>query len=146
MIAQSLSVSDIMGVVRLQKLVLTGSFSVEAVGAIILTLRFWPEYGFTRALRWGIFHSVSAFCNAGFDIFGAIAPGKSLIEFNTDPVVLLTLSALIIIGGLGFLVLENIVQKRSFGKFSVYARMVLLMTAALLAVCWNGTTRRRWAA
>lgn len=55
MIAQSLSVNDIKGVVRLQKLVLTGSFSVEAVGAIILTLRFWPEYGFTRALRWGIF-------------------------------------------------------------------------------------------
>ena len=78
MIAQSLSVNDIKGVVRLQKLVLTGSFSVEAVGAIILTLRFWPEYGFTRALRWGIFHSVSAFCNAGFDIFGAIAPGQSL--------------------------------------------------------------------
>ena len=144
MIAQSLSVSDIMGVVRLQKLVLTGSFSVEAVGAIILTLRFWPEYGFIRALRWGVFHSVSAFCNAGFDIFGAIAPGKSLIEFNADPVVLLTLSALIIIGGLGFLVWENIVQKRSFGKFSVYARMVLLMTAALLAVGWAGTCLLEW--
>ena len=144
MIAQSLSVSDIMGVVRLQKLVLTGSFSVEAVGAIILTLRFWPEYGFTRALRWGVFHSVSAFCNAGFDIFGSIAPGQSLIEFNADPVVLLTLSALIIIGGLGFLVWENIVQKRSFGKFSVYARMVLLMTAALLAVGWAGTCLLEW--
>ena len=144
MIAQSLSVNDIKGVVRLQKLVLIGSFSVEAVGAIILTLRFWPEYGFTRALRWGIFHSVSAFCNAGFDIFGAIAPGQSLIEFNADPVVLLTLSALIIIGGLGFLVWENIVQKRSFGKFSVYARMVLLMTAALLAVGWVGTCLLEW--
>ena len=132
MIAQSLSVNDIKGVVRLQKLVLTGSFSVEAVGAIILTLRFWPEYGFTRALRWGIFHSVSAFCNAGFDIFGAIAPGESLIEFNADPVVLLTLSALIIIGGLGFLVWENIARKRSLRKFSVYTKLVLLITAALL--------------
>ena len=132
MIAQSLSVSDIMGVVRLQKLVLTGSFSVEAVGAIILTLRFWPEYGFTRALRWGVFHSVSAFCNAGFDIFGSIAPGQSLIEFNADPVVLLTLSALIIIGGLGFLVWENIARKRSLRKFSVYTKLVLLITAALL--------------
>ena len=133
MIAQSLSVNDIKGVVRLQKLVLTGSFSVEAVGAIILTLRFWPEYGFTRALRWGIFHSVSAFCNAGFDIFGAIAPGQSLIEFNADPVVLLTLSALIIIGGLGFLVWENIARKRSLRKFSVYTKLVLLITAALLS-------------
>lgn len=144
MIAQSLSVSDIKGVVRLQKLVLTGSFSVEAVGAIILTLRFWPEYGFTRALRWGIFHSVSAFCNAGFDIFGAIAPGQSLIEFNADPVVLLTLSALIIIGGLGFLVWENIARKRSLRKFSVYTKLVLLITAALLAVGWAGTCLLEW--
>ena len=144
MIAQSLSVNDIKGVVRLQKLVLTGSFSVEAVGAIILTLRFWPEYGFTRALRWGIFHSVSAFCNAGFDIFGAIAPGQSLIEFNADPVVLLTLSALIIIGGLGFLVWENIARKRSLRKFSVYTKLVLLITAALLAVGWAGTCLLEW--
>lgn len=144
MIAQSLSVNDIKGVVRLQKLVLTGSFSVEAVGAIILTLRFWPEYGFTRALRWGIFHSVSAFCNAGFDIFGAIAPGQSLIEFNADPVVLLTLSALIIIGGLGFLVWENIARKRSLRKFSVYTKLVLLITAALLAIGWAGTCLLEW--
>ena len=144
MIAQSLSVNDIKGVVRLQKLVLTGSFSVEAVGAIILTLRFWPEYGFTRALRWGVFHSVSAFCNAGFDIFGAIAPGESLIEFNADPVVLLTLSALIIIGGLGFLVWENIARKRSLRKFSVYTKLVLLITAALLAVGWAGTCLLEW--
>ena len=144
MIAQSLSVNDIKGVVRLQKLVLTGSFSVEAVGAIILTLRFWPEYGFTRALRWGIFHSVSAFCNAGFDIFGAIAPGQSLIEFNADPVVLLTLSALIIIGGLGFLAWENIARKRSLRKFSVYTKLVLLITAALLAVGWAGTCLLEW--
>ena len=144
MIAQSLSVNDIKGVVRLQKLVLTGSFSVEAVGAIILTLRFWPEYGLTRALRWGIFHSVSAFCNAGFDIFGAIAPGQSLIEFNADPVVLLTLSALIIIGGLGFLVWENIARKRSLRKFSVYTKLVLLITAALLAVGWAGTCLLEW--
>lgn len=144
MIAQSLSVSDIMGVVRLQKLVIVGSFCVEAVGALILTLRFWPAYGLGKALSWGVFHSVSAFCNAGFDIFGSIAPGQSLIEFNTDPIVLLTLAALIVIGGLGFLVWENIVQKRSFGKSSVYARLVLLMTAALLAVGWAGTCLLEW--
>ena len=126
MIAQSLSVNDIKGVVRLQKLVLTGSFSVEAVGAIILTLRFWPEYGFTRALRWGIFHSVSAFCNAGFDIFGAIAPGQSLIEFNADPVVLLTLSALIIIGGLGL------------GMLSTAIPIIIVAVCILLAFFLSG--------
>lgn len=144
MIAQSLSVNDIKGVVRLQKLVLTGSFSVEAVGALILTLRFWPEYGLKKALRWGIFHAVSAFCNAGFDIFGSIAPGQSLMAFQSDPVVLLTLAALITIGGLGFLVWENIAQRRSFSKLSVYTKLVLLITAVLLAIGWAGICLLEW--
>ena len=144
MIAQSLSVSDIKGVVRLQKLVLTGSFFVEAIGALILTLRFWPEYGLGKALRWGIFHAVSAFCNAGFDIFGSIAPGQSLTAFQSDPVVLLTLAALITIGGLGFLVWENIAERRSFSKLSVYTKLVLLMTLALLAIGWAGVCLLEW--
>ncbi|MGM9548890.1 MAG: TrkH family potassium uptake protein [Faecousia sp.] len=143
-IAQSLSVNDIKGVVRLQKMVLIGSFSIEAVGALILTIRFWPEFGFWTALRWGIFHSISAFCNAGFDIFGAIAPGQSLIEFQSDPVILLTLSALIVIGGLGFLVWENIAQKRSFRKFSVYTKLVLLMTLTLIVIGWGGVCLLEW--
>ena len=134
--AQALSVTDIDGVVRLQKTVLAGSLTIEAAGALILLMRFWPEVGFRKALRWGIFHSVSAFCNAGFDIFGSIAPGASLMEFQSDPVVLLTLSVLVVVGGLGFLVWQEIVSKRSFGKLSVYARLVLLTTLAMLVVGW----------
>lgn len=143
--AQALSLNDMEDVVKLQKTVLVGSLSVEAAGALILTLRFWPQYGFGTALKWGVFHSISAFCNAGFDIFGSITPGASLLEFQSDPIVLLTLSALVVIGGLGFLVWQEIAQYRSFKKFSVYTRLVLLMTAALLltgtvAIClleWN---------
>jgi trk system potassium uptake protein TrkH len=107
--------------------------SIEAVGALILTLRFLPEYGFATALKWGVFHSISAFCNAGFDILGCITPGASLIEFNSDPVVLLTISGLIVIGGLGFLVWEEVIRVRRFKKMSVYTRLVLVMTLALLA-------------
>ena len=134
--AQALSVSDMDGVVRLQKTVIVGSLSVEAIGALILTARFLPEYGLKTALRWGVFHSVSAFCNAGFDIFGSISPGSSLAEFQSDPVVLLTLGALIVIGGLGFPVWEEIAEKRRFHKLSVYSRLVLLTTAALVAAGW----------
>jgi len=130
--AQALSLNDMEGVVRLQKLVLTGSLGVEAVGALILTLRFWPEFGFSRALRWGIFHSVSAFCNAGFDILGCITPGASLLEFNSDPIVLLTLGTLVVVGGLGFFVWEEIASKRHFRDFSVYTRLVLISTAVLI--------------
>ncbi len=130
--AQALSVSDMDGIVRLQRTVLIGSFTIEGIGALMLFIRFLPEYGFRNALKWGVFHSISAFCNAGFDIFGSITPGASLMEFQSDPVVLLTLSVLVIIGGLGFLVWQEIAQKRSFRKFSVYSRLVLLTTALLL--------------
>ena len=130
--AQALSLNDMDGVVRLQNWVIVGSLSVEAVGALILTLRFLPEYGFATALKWGVFHSISAFCNAGFDILGCITPGASLAEFNADPVVLLTLGALVIVSGLGFLVWEEVVTVRRFKKFSVYTKLVLVTTAVLL--------------
>lgn len=130
--AQALSMHEMDGVVRIQKIVIFGSLSVQAVGAVILILRFWPEYGIGQALRWGIFHSVSAFCNAGFDIFGSINPGSSLLEFQSDPVVLLTLSGLIIVGGLGFLVWEELAAARSFRKWSVYTKLVLLATLILV--------------
>lgn len=132
--AQALSLNDMEGVVRLQKWVIFGSFSIEALGALILTLRFLPEYGFATALKWGAFHSVSAFCNAGFDIFGCITPGASLMEFNRDPVVLLTLGALVIIGGLGFLVWQEVVTVRRLKKMSVYTKLVLVMTLSLLVL------------
>jgi trk system potassium uptake protein TrkH len=132
LMAQALSLNDMEGVVRLQKWVIFGSFSIEAVGALILTLRFLPEYGFATALKWGVFHSISAFCNAGFDIFGCITPGASLMEFNSDPVVLLTLGALVVIGGLGFLVWQEAATVRRFKKMSVYTKLVLVTSFVLL--------------
>lgn len=133
-IAQALNLSDMGGVVRIQKLVLTGSLTIQGIGALILFLRFLPEFGFQRALAWGVFHSISAFCNAGFDLFGYIAPGQSLIVFNDDPIICLTLIALVTIGGLGFLVWEELARVRSFKKFSVYTKLVLLMTAGVLVI------------
>ena len=132
LIAQAFSLDDLEGVVRLQKWVLWGSLLIEAAGALILLIRFWPEYGFLTALKWGAFHSVSAFCNAGFDIFGCISPGASLITFQSDPIVLLTLGSLVVLGGLGFFVWEEILRVRNFKKFSVYTKLVLLASGALL--------------
>lgn len=130
--AQSLSVDDMSGVVKLQKVVLKGSLSIQAIGALILMLRFWPEVGLRRALCWGVFHSVSAFCNAGFDIMGVFDPGTSIMRYNTDYVVCLTLMALVVLGGLGFFVWEEIARVRSFKKLSVYTRLVLIITFSLL--------------
>ena len=142
--AQALSVNDMDGIVKLQKTVLIGSFSVEGIGALILLLRFWPEYGFVKALWWGVFHSISAFCNAGFDIFGCITPGASLMEFDSDPVVLLTLGALVVIGGLGFLVWQELWGFPKTKRLSVYARLVLWTTGGLLLGGWVLTCLLEW--
>lgn len=136
LIAQALSLNEMDGVVRLQRMVIFGSLGFEAAGALILTLWFWPQYGFMRALRWGVFHSISAFCNAGFDIFGSMEPGSSLLLFQNDPVVLLTLGTLVVLGGLGFLVWQDIAEKRSWKKLSVYSRLVLMATAMLIVSGW----------
>lgn len=132
--AQALNLSDMDGVVKIQKLVLTGSLSIQGIGAVILFLRFLPEFGIPKALTWGVFHSISAFCNAGFDIFGEIGPGQGMLLFNDDPVVCLTLIALVTVGGLGFLVWEELSRVRRFRDFSVYTKLVLLMTAGVLVV------------
>ena len=130
--AQALSVDDMSAVVDLQKVVLKGSLSIQLIGALILMLRFWPDVGLKRALCWGVFHSVSAFCNAGFDIMGVFDPGTSIMRYNTDYVVCLTLMALVVLGGLGFFVWEEIARVRSFKKLSVYTRLVLIITFSLL--------------
>ena len=142
--AQALSVSDMDGVVRLQKWVLCGSLSIQALGAVVLFLRFMPEFGWATALKWGIFHAVSAFCNAGFDIFGSIAPGASMAVFRTDPVVCITIMALIIVSGLGFFVWEELAEKRCWSRFSVYTKLVLIMTAALLIFGSAGFCLLEW--
>ena len=142
--AQALSVNDMDGIVKLQKVVLIGSLSIEAIGAFILLLRLWPEYGFVKALWWGCFHAISAFCNAGFDVFGCITPGASLMEFQSDPIVLLTLGALVVIGGLGFLVWQEVWEYRKSKKLSVYTKLVLSATAALILSGWVLTCLLEW--
>lgn len=132
--AQSLSVDDMSGVVKLQKVVLTGSLSIQSIGALILALRFLPDVGLRRALTWGIFHSVSAFCNAGFDIMGVFTPGSSIMPYNTDFIVCLTLMALVVLGGLGFFVWEEVARVRCFKKLSVYTKLVLIISGVLLVL------------
>jgi len=130
--AQALSLNEMEGVVRLQRLVIFGSLSIQMAGAFVLFLRFLPEFGWKQAAWWGIFHAVSAFCNAGFDVFGSIAPGASVAVFNHDAVICITLMLLISIGGLGFFVWEEVVRVRNFRKFSVYTKLVLITSGVLI--------------
>ena len=142
--AQALSLNGMEGVVRLQRTVIFGSLSVEALGAAILAAYFTPRFGFGKALWLGVFHSVSAFCNAGFDVFGFLEPGASLMTFQDDPLVLLTLGALVVIGGLGFLVWEELAERKPLRRMSVYTRLVLSTTGALLLAGWVLTCLLEW--
>ena len=132
--AQAMSVNDMQGVVRLQKIVIFGSLSVQLLGMLVLLTRFWPEFGFTQAIKWSVFHTVSSFCNAGFDIVGEFAPGQNMIFFNDDPVVLITMMTLITVGGLGFVVWQELATIRSFKRFSVYTKLVLIATGVIMVV------------
>ena len=130
--AESIGAVSMRDVVQRQKRLLLRAFCVEGAGALILTLRFAAEYPLPLALRLGVFHAVSAFCNAGFDILGFRAPGAGMMTFRGDPVVCLTLCALIILGGLGFLVWDEVLGERRASRWSVYTRLVLIATGALL--------------
>lgn len=144
-LAQALSMDSMGGIVSMVKNVLLGTFAVEGAGAVILTICFAQRFPFSQALRYGVFHSISAFCNAGFDLLADVRYGGSLSYYALDPVFNVTIMALIIIGGLGFFVWGDIRHHRRFSQLGVYTRMVLVITgilifggAALFAVLeWN---------
>lgn len=131
-IAQSFGLDSLSGVVKMVSKVLRRTLLMEGVGAVILAARFLFMMPLGKAVWNGLFHSVSAFCNAGFDILGAVEQGGSMIPFVADPTVNFTLMALIVVGGLGFFVWEDILTAGRFRKLSVYSKMVLVITAVLI--------------
>ena len=123
----SASLSDLGKVTRLYLML---SLAIETAGTVLLGIRFVPLYGWKNGIWLAVFHSVSAFCNAGFDLFGGYA---SLTAFSGDPLVLLTVAVLIILGGLGFsVILETIRNRQGFRNLSLHTRMVLMATLILL--------------
>ena len=130
--AQSLGEEDLHEILGLQKWMLKACLLIEGAGAALLTARFSTEYAFGTALKLGVFHAISAFCNAGFDILGFKSPGASMAEYGTDAAVLLTISTLVILGGYGFIVWNEVAHYRKKRRLSVYSRLVLIATGALL--------------
>lgn len=127
-IKEQLSTNNMKGLVKLIKYVLVSTFIIELVGAILLSFTFVPEFG-AKGIWYSIFHSISSFCNAGFDILGA----ESLSPYKTNAMVILPVVLLIILGGLGFNVYMNITAyKFNFKKYSLHSKIVLIGTAFLL--------------
>ena len=132
-IQESLNEFTLTGIVRIFKYILYATFVIELIGAIALSTRLIPMFGIRSGIAKSIFHSISAFCNAGFDILGTNENKfTSLINFNNEPVVLITISLLIILGGLGFIVWRDIATTRKFSLFTLHTKVVLIVTAILV--------------
>jgi len=132
LMVQSLNLHDIQGVVRLIRHVLLGTLLFEGLGTVILWIRFLPEYGIWRGLGMGAFHSVSAFCNAGFDLMGDTESFSSLTAYSGDVIITITVMLLVFIGGLGFFVWEDVWRNRRFKKLHLHSKLVIVISLSLI--------------
>jgi trk system potassium uptake protein len=134
LLSESVGVSGMGGIVRLARNILFFTLIAEVTGAIIFYIRFFEQYGWIQGIWKAIFQSVSAFNNAGFDLFGGF---RSLSDYHSDYLVLLTTAGLVILGGISFVAVNNIYRSRGLHNASIDTKLVLLITAILLIL---GTT------
>ena len=135
LIQESFNQFTLAGLVRLIRNVLLLTFAFEFCGGIILTIRFLFDFPLDRALAFGFFHSVSAFCNAGFDLFGQVyGPFSSITHYVNDWTVSLTIGSLIVFGGLGFPVIVELFKYKQTKKLSLHTKLVLRMTILLIII------------
>ncbi|NMO95876.1 TrkH family potassium uptake protein [Paenibacillus lemnae] len=126
---------QIQGIVDLIRKVLVYAFTIEGIGAMLLAFRFWREMPFDEALYLGIFQSVSIFNNAGFDLLGSIhGPFAGFPVYGTDPYLNIVNIALIFLGGIGFIVMFDIMEYPKCRKLSLHSKVVLSMTGALIVI------------
>lgn len=132
---ESIAAPTLGGIVRLTSFIFKGVLLIEGIGAALLALRFIPLFGGPKGLYYAVFHSVSAFCNAGFDLLGTFEGNGSLTYFVDDPLVNLTCVVLILVGGLGFFVWEDLYKKRfTWKRYLLQTKLVLVMLAVLTVV------------
>ncbi|MBD5639124.1 Trk family potassium uptake protein [Clostridium botulinum] len=128
---EALNTFNIQGLVKMARYILLFTLSIQGGGALLLSTQFIPKYGLAKGLYYSIFHSISAFCNAGFDLFGNF---NSLTGVYDNTVIILVIAFLIIIGGLGFYVWYEIYHYKGHRKLSTHSKLVLSATALLLSV------------
>lgn len=132
LMSAALNISDMSGMVRMARRVLAGTLLFEGMGALILSVRFMKDYGFLGGIWRGVFHAVSAFCNAGFDIIGDRGEFSSLGSYTGDFTITMTIGLLIVVGGLGFFVWSDIYSTRERHRLKTHTKIVLAATAFLL--------------
>ena len=124
---EALNLDDMSGVMKLTLYVLKFSIAIQTTGMVLLAIDLVPRYGVIKGIWYALFHAISSFCNAGFDLFG-----DSLVPFQNDPYILLVISFLIVSGGLGFLVWRDLLQYKHTKRMSMHSKIALMMTGLLL--------------
>ena len=132
-LTESINTTAVGDILRLFRLIMLGTAAMELAGALLLSVRFIPRFGFGQGVAYALFHAISAFCNAGFDLMGVLEPYSSFTAFSGDWLVNLTLIALIVVGGLGFLVWDDLLKNGfRIRRYCFQTRVVLTSTAVLL--------------
>lgn len=128
-IKEQLNQESLSGLVKLVKYVVAMTLLIELIGAAVLSYVFVPEFGFKQGIWNSLFHSVSAFCNAGFDI-----TGSSFMNYNDSTIAIVAICLLVVIGGLGFSVIIDLLRNRSWERLSLHTRLVLLISSILVVI------------
>ena len=132
---EAIAAPNVGGIVRLIGFILKTALAVEMLGAILLFPGFYREFGLIKGAWYALFHSISAFCNAGFDLMGLKEPFSSLIDYSADPVVSIVIALLIVVGGIGFLTWEDIrTNRQHFHRYRMQSKVILSVTAALIFI------------
>ncbi len=132
-IQEAIAAPNVGGIVRLTEFILKTALAVELLGAALLFPVFYKEFGLIRGAWYALFHSISAFCNAGFDLMGVKAPFSSLTSYASEPVVSLVIAFLIVVGGIGFLTWDDIRTNRlHLRKYRMQSKVILAVTGVLI--------------
>ena len=132
-IQEAIAAPNVGGIVRLTQFILKTALIVELLGAALLFPVFYQEFGLIKGAWYALFHSISAFCNAGFDLMGMKAPFSSLTDYARNPIVSLVIAFLIVVGGIGFLTWEDIRTNRlNLRKYRMQSKVILTVTGILI--------------
>lgn len=134
-IQEAVAAPHIKGVVKLTIFIMKATFTIEGIGALVMLPTFAKEFGFLRGVWMAVFHSISAFCNAGIDLMGCKEPFSSLTSYIGNPFINFAIMGLIIVGGLGFLTWDDIKTHHfKFKKYRMQSKVILSTTACLIII------------
>lgn len=128
-IQEAYNAFDLQGMVKMALRVMALTMTIEGIGAIFLATQFVPQFGWIKGIYFAIFHSVSAFCNAGIDLIGGF---RNLTPYVENSVISLTVGGLIVLGGIGFSVLTELINYKKLKRLSLHTKVVITMTTILI--------------